>query len=367
VLISAGVVLAYILMGGIKATIYNEVLQLAVMLAGLIPLCIRSHFLNTPTLVKPAIASTHLWTTLPFASSRAPMDQLGVIFGLGFVLSFGYWCTDFVLMQRAFTARTENDARQVPLWAGFGKLCFSMIVVLPGLAAGRLFPSLAHSGRFDQALPMLMMRLYGPGMLGLGLTAIVASLMSGLAANISAFAAVVTNDIYRAHLHPKADDIHYLWFGRWTSLLAIGLSAMASYLNFFFHDLMEHVQLIFSVFGAPFWAIFLLGMGSRRTDSRGALLGFFSGAGVALLHVVAQTRGWIHYGSNMNANFHDAIYAFIVALSVGYFSSGRDTRITFDTLVFHWRTALQERSEIKLWLLSLLLVGVTVALNIYWR
>ncbi len=126
---------------------------------------------------------------MPLVSPTAPMDVLGIVVGLGFVLSFGYWCTDFVLMQRAFAARTDDAARQVPLWAGFGKLGFSMLVVVPGLAAHRLLPGLGHSQRFDQALPAVMRQSYGPAMLGLGLTTIAASLMSALAANVSAFAA----------------------------------------------------------------------------------------------------------------------------------------------------------------------------------
>ena len=215
ILLSAGVVLTYILLGGLKATIYNEVFQLFVMVVGLVPLACRSwRLLHTAHLALPE-QSRHLWRDLPLASTHAPLDKTGVIVGLGFVLSFGYWCTDFVLMQRAFTARTEQEARQVPLWAGFGKLCFALMVVLPGLAAGRLLPALAQSQHFDQALPRVMVDLYGPVMLALGITAIVASLMSGLAANVSAFASVATNDIYRARVRRHADDTHYLRVGRW--------------------------------------------------------------------------------------------------------------------------------------------------------
>jgi SSS family solute:Na+ symporter len=165
--ISAGVVLAYVLLGGIKATIYNEVFQLIVMIAGIAP--VAWHAFRSGA-VAPALrqgVSFHLWTGLPVASNAGPLDGIGVVFGLGFVLSFSYWCTDFVLMQRAFTARTEIAARQVPLWAGFGKLLFSFLVVVPGLAAVRLLPELGHTQRFDQALPAIMTFFYGPTMLGL--------------------------------------------------------------------------------------------------------------------------------------------------------------------------------------------------------
>ena len=200
ILLSAGVVLAYVVLGGIRATIYNEVFQLIVMVAGLVPLAVRSIHLGVSSRVEPLSSRHHLWAGMPLASNTASVDSLGVVVGLGFVLSFGYWCTDFVLMQRAFAARTETEARQVPLWAGFVKLAFALVVILPGLAAYRVLPQLGGSIRFDQALPALMNLVYGPTMLGVGLTALVASLMSGLAANVSGVAAIWTEDIYRSRI-----------------------------------------------------------------------------------------------------------------------------------------------------------------------
>jgi SSS family solute:Na+ symporter len=305
---------------------------------------------------------------MPLASRAAPLDVLGTVIGLGFVLSFGYWCTDFVLMQRAFTARTDDDARKVPLLAGFGKLGFSLLVVLPGLAASRLLPGLGHAQRFDQALPALMRLLYGPVMLGVGLTALAASLMSGLAANISAFAALWTEDIYHAHLIHSKPDRHYLRVGRIATVAAIAVSTLTSYINFLFSDLMEHVQLIFSVFGAPFFAIFLLGMTTRRVDQCGAIAGFLCGTAVALLHLVAVSLGYLHYGSMMSANFYVAIYAFctsaLVALVVSSFgTTPSDSRAS---------TALQmnftaRASRPLLWILSALLLAACVSLDILWR
>ena len=365
VLLCAGVVLAYVLLGGVRATIYNEVLQLAVMVAGLLPLAIRSFSLGPA----PSLANQpreHLWRGLPLVSHTSQLDVLGIVLGLGFVLSFGYWCTDFVLMQRAFTARTETEARQVPLWAGFGKLGFSMLVVLPGLAAYRLIPGLGSSLRFDQALPVLMRLEYGPAMLGLGLTAIAASLMSGLAANVSAFAAIWTQDIYRSHLVTSKPDRHYLVMGRVATVAAITLSLLTSYINFLFSDLMEHVQLIFSVFGAPFFAVFLLGMTTRRTNERGAIAGFMAGTTVALLHLLAFSRGWLHYGSVMSANFYVAIYAFSTSVVVAWLASaGRASRNEL-------RPSLQMSLRVRgiprlLWILSALLLGACIGLNVIWR
>jgi SSS family solute:Na+ symporter len=335
------------------------------MIAGLLPLAIRSY--NRGAVSFAMSPREHLWRGLPLVSHSSPLDVLGVGLGLGFVLSFGYWCTDFVLMQRAFAARTEIEARQVPLLAGFGKLGFSMLVVVPGLAAYRLLPGLGSTQRFDQALPSLMRLEYGPAMLGLGVTAIAASLMSGLAANVSAFAALWTEDIYHAHLVTSRPDRHYVVMGRAAAIVAIAVSLMSSYINFLFSDLMEHVQLIFSVFGAPFFAIFLLGMCTRRASERGAITGFLTGTAVALLHLFALGRGWVHYGSLMSANFYAAIYAFCTSVVVGLLISlpGSASQ-TGQESELHMRLTTRGIPRL-LWILSALLLCACVGLNVMWR
>lgn len=371
ILLSSGIVLLYTLLGGVRATIYNEVFQLGVMIAGLAPLSVRSirlsHLLNS----SHADVREHLWSQLPTAAPSAQLDKLGLLLGLGFVLSFGYWCTDFVQMQRAFAAKTEAEARQVPLWAGFGKLLFSGLVVLPGLAAHRLLVGLGHAQRFDQALPALMKMLYGPTMLGLGLTALAASLMSGFAANISAFAAIWTEDIYRPYLFRAAPDRHYVNMGRGALVVATALSAMTSYITFFFTDLMEDVQLIFSVFGAPFWAIFVLGMISRRMTSRAAMVGLMTGILTALLHLYAVTHHLLHYGSMLSADFYGAVYAFLATVLIAWavdYSSVRATDAPLGhALVFTWGAACRGRGVVALWILSALLLSACALLNWIWR
>lgn len=363
VLVSATVVLLYVLLGGVRATIFNEVLQLAVMIAGLLPLAIQCRHGGRP-LTEPR---NHLWGGLPLVSHAAPLDVLGIVVGLGFVLSFGYWCTDFVLMQRAFTARSDAAARQVPLLAGFGKLGFAMLVVLPGLAAHQMLPGLGSSQRFDQALPAVMRLSYGPVMLGLGLTAITASLMSGLAANVSAFAALWTEDIYHAHLVRQRPDRHYVHVGRIATVTAVLVSILTSYINFLFSDLMEHVQMIFSVFGAPFFAIFLVGMLTRRVNERGAIAGFLSGTAIALLHLLAFSRGWLHYGSVMTANFYVAIYAFSTSVLVAWMMSLRSEAVP-RTIANPLQMTLSMRATPRLlWILSVVLLMACVGMNIIWR
>ena len=200
VLVTSTVVLCYILTGGLRATIYNEVLQLSLTIAGLIPLVYLVlhdfhglHGLND----KLPSGMTHIWKSMPLMQPRlATMDIFGVVFGLGFILSCGYWCTDFLLIQRSLAAREVEGSINTPLIAATAKLFFPILVVVPGLAAAIFF---RHAGMtsYDQALPFLMQHYYGQSMLGLGISAILASLMSGLAGNINALSAVWTHDLYR--------------------------------------------------------------------------------------------------------------------------------------------------------------------------
>jgi SSS family solute:Na+ symporter len=367
ILLSGGVVLASVLLGGIRATIYNSIFQLGLMLAGLLPLVLHYAKGRASLTFSEKAMQTHLWTATPFYSSSSTLDAIGALVGLGFVLSFGYWCTDFVLMQRAFTARTDEGARLVPVLSGFGKLLFSMIGVLPGLAAVAIIPGLGTSVRYDQALPLLMRMTYGPVMLGLGLTALVAGLMSGLASNISAFSALWTEDIYRRSLRSDASENHYLWMGRLAYLFAAIIGGFASYLTILFGNLMEHVQLLFSILASPFWAIFLLGILTWRVNARGAIAGFISGAGTGLAHLAASGFGWIQYGSVMNMTFHGAIYSFTTALIVGLLASSGKNNETQRRIFVVDRSVAFGAGTLPIWCLSLLLLSVAIALNVYWR
>lgn len=363
------VVLTYTLWGGVRATIYNEVFQLAVMVVGLVPLAFHVYRYAWPG-SRPASSAWHLWKMTPLVNPRASFDSLGLIIGLGFVLSFGYWCTDFVQIQRALAARTDADARQVPLWAGFGKLVFSLIVVLPGLAAYQMLPHLATHRRFDQTLPAMLASSYGPVLLSIGLTALVASLTSGLAANVSAFASVWTQDIYRSYIRKHENEEHYRRMGQGAMVFAIAFSLGGSFMSFWFKNVMDEIQMLFSLSSAPFWAIFLLGMATRRTTLRGAFWGALAGIGVAIVHCVFVWRHWIVYGSVMSANFYGAIYAFCTALCVGWLISAFANRAELSgTSDFRLDPAafLRGKNVHWLWALALALLMACMALNVLWR
>jgi SSS family solute:Na+ symporter len=370
VCLAAAVVLTYTLLGGIRATIYNEVVQLVLMVVGVGPLAVVCAIRLSSLSRVEASTKTHLWTALPIVRPSAPLDIFGVVVGLGLLLSFSYWCTDFVLVQRAFTARTDQAARRVPLFAGFGKLIFSMLIVVPGLLAGRTIASLGSSLRFDQTLPLMMERYYNPFLMSLGVAAIAASLTSALAANVTAVGALWTSDVYRRYIRPQEDDAHYMFVGRMALIAATLISVTLSFFSFFFGNLMEYVQMIFSIFGIPFWAVFLLGVTSEGISEDGALLGALGGAVVGALNFVIALTRHLAYGSPMAVDFYGAIYSFAASIVIAWIASSpfRRGNILGNSPIRVTPKMLRSTSMAPLdWILAVTLAGCCVALNYWWR
>ncbi|GAC1514229.1 MAG: sodium:solute symporter family protein [Gemmatimonadaceae bacterium] len=362
VVAAAAIVLAYILLGGLTSAIYNEVLQFVLIVFGFAPLVwlgLRAvggwHGLEARLAIVatahglPAGAYTHAWTTMGDAS-RNPVgvEWFGLVMGLGFVLSFGYWCTDFLVVQRAMAAKSMTAARRTPLIAAVPKMFFPFLVILPGmialvLNAGRgagqgLIPAkidaatarplLDAAGRvvldYDLATPMMLVNLFPTGMLGLGLTALLASFMSGMAGNVTAFNTVWTYDIYQSHIRPGASDDHYLWMGRVATVVGIALSLLAAYVAGSFNDIMDLLQLVFAFVNAPLFATFALGMFWRRTTGNGAFVGLLAGTVGAAVHhgltlpsgapagVKGGYFGLVHtYPSELAQTFWTAIVAWV--------------------------------------------------------
>jgi SSS family solute:Na+ symporter len=290
--------------------------------------------------------------------------------GLGFVLSFGYWCTDFLVVQRAMAAKSMSAARRTPLIGAFPKMLFPFLVILPGLIAIALptqpavpsharvvvgaeppgkgiiplkldatsgQPMLDKDGKpqldYDLAVPSMLLHYFPPGMLGLGLTALLASFMSGMAGNVTAFNTVWTYDIYQSYIRPGATDAHYLWMGRASTVFGIAFSIGAAYMANRFNNIMDMLQLVFAFVNAPLFATFLLGMFWKRTTGHGAFTGLLAGTAAAAIHhgltlpagaVVGIKGGWLAvthtYPSEMAQNFWTAIYAwstcFVVTIVV---------------------------------------------------
>ena len=338
VLLSAAIVLTYTYLGGLTSAIYNEVLQFFLIVLGFAPLSIL------------AIAQaggwagmqqrlpnvyTHSWSHLAHAADN-PMgiEAFGLFAGLGFVLSFGYWCTDFLVIQRAMAADSMNSARRTPIMAAFPKMIMPFIVIVPGLAAFALtqmhtgyslpFKADGHTYDYDQALMTLMVQFYPSGMLGVGLTALMASFMSGMAGNVTAFNTVFTYDIYQSYIRKNAPDAHYLRVGKMTTLVGTALSVATAYMATQFNNIMDFLQLVFGFVNAPLFATFLLGMFWKRTTGHGAFAGLASGtgmAGVALGLTEAEGKGgWFgaiyHFPSSMAQSFWIAIVAFTTCFVV---------------------------------------------------
>ena len=335
VLLSAAIVFAYTCVGGLTSAIYNEVLQFFLIVLGFSPLVVvvlmKAGGWSGVAERLPKVM-THTWTYASAASAN-PMgvELFGLIAGLGFVLSFGYWCTDFLVVQRALAADSMSAARRTPLIAAFPKMLMPFVVILPGIAAvalgqmglGYALPMKGGSPDYDLTLTTLMAAFYPSGMLGVGITALMASFMSGMAGNVTAFNTVFTYDLYQSYLRPRASDSHYLWVARAATVGGIGLSIATAYLAQRYNNIMDLLQLVFSFVNAPLFATFLLGMFWRRATGHGAFSGLLAGTAAAAathgLTVAEGKGGWLAtlhvFPSTMGQNFWIAIIAWSVCFS----------------------------------------------------
>jgi solute:Na+ symporter, SSS family len=338
VLLSAAIVLIYTFLGGLTSAIYNEVLQFFLIVLGFAPLSIMAvlkaggwHGMSQR--LPPVM--THAWSYLK-EPSQNPMgvEVFGLVAGLGFVLSFGYWCTDFLVVQRAMAAESMSAARRTPLIAAFPKMIMPFIVIVPGVAAlalskmalGYALPLKPDGGPdYDQAMTTLMAQFYPSGMLGLGLTALMASFMSGMAGNVTAFNTVWTYDLYQGYIRKSAPDSHYLLVGRITTVVGVALSLGTAYLASHFNNIMDFLQLVFGFVNAPLFATFLLGMFWKRATGHGAFIGLLAGTLAAAathgLTFAENKGGWLgtvvhNFPSTMAQNFWIAIFAWSTCLVV---------------------------------------------------
>ena len=340
IVLSAVIVLVYTYTGGLTSAIYNEVLQFFLIVLGFAPLAIMAvskagGWEGMSQRLPPAMTSS--WRYMGDASHN-PMgvEIFAMVAGLGFVLSFGYWCTDFLVVQRAMAANSMSAARRTPLIAAFPKMFLPFIVILPGIAAvalmqmntGYQLPPKGNSYDYDQALTTLMAQFYPSGMLGVGLTALMASFMSGMAGNVTAFNTVFTYDIYQSYIRRTAPDSHYLKVGRITTIVGIALSIGTAYLAQLYNNIMDLLQLVFGFVNAPLFATFLLGMFWKRSTGHGAFAGLVSGTvAAALTHGLTMAEGkggWLGqlavYPSTMAQNFWIAIWAwsacFVITIAI---------------------------------------------------
>ena len=419
-LASAAIVLAYTFLGGLTSAIYNEVLQFFLIVFGFLPLVwigLRSVGGWAGLTARLAQAATargmapdvyvRSWAHMGSAAANPiGVEWFGLVMGLGFVLSFGYWCTDFLVVQRAMAAESMTAARRTPIIAAFPKMLFPFLVILPGMIAlalgtgahGLIPDKLTAAGQplldaaghvvpdFDLATPMLLVKLLPAGLLGLGLTALLASFMSGMAGNVTAFNTVLTYDIYQSYVRPDAPDSHYLHVGRWATVLGVLVSVAAAYVAASFNNIMDVLQLVFAFVNAPLFATFMLGMFWKRATGHGAFAGLVAGILAAAVHhgltlpvgaEIGVKGGYLGvmaiFPSELAQTFWTAIAAwttcFVVTIVVSLFTAPRP-EAELAGLVYSVTPIPQDASAP--WYrrpaaLAAVALGATVALNlIFW-
>ena len=339
--VSSITVAVYVALGGLRSAIFNEVLQFILIWAGalLIPilgLIEAGGWSNLKLQIAHNASSeyTHLWSTLG-TSTGNPMGihWTGIVFGLGFVISFGYWTTDFLVVQRVLTAKDLRAAKMAPIIGAAFKMMVPFIVILPGLLALAVLPfklvgetqAVATGGHsYNEVLPLMLARYCGPGLLGLGITALIAGFMSGMAGNVSAFTTVWTYDIYRALIKKDGSDQHYVNMGRWCTIVGVLISVGTAYLVMSFASIMDYVQALFSFFIAPLFGTVVLGMLWKRATSAGGFLGLLAGtlSSIGMWAWVKVDPSAIRYvamspsATDMAANMYRALWSWIVCVLV---------------------------------------------------
>jgi SSS family solute:Na+ symporter len=324
IVVAAAIVLGYITLGGLSSAIYNEVLQFFIILAALVPLALVGlHDVGGWEGLKDAVRGTdggegmlHAWEGTGVGNVTNPLEAswVPIVFGLGFVLSFGYWTTNFAEVQRALSAKTLGAARRTPLIGAYPKVFIPFITVIPGLVALVTIPNLGSDQpnmEYNNAIPLLMNEYLPNGMLGLALVGLIAAFMAGVAANVSAFNTVVTYDLWEPYVKSGQSDDYYLRVGRVATvcgiLVGIGTALIASG----YSNIMDYIQLLFSFFNAPLFATFIIGMFWKRMTPWAGFWGLLAGTFGAAAAYYGNKWGIVDLGSAQAAAFWGAVAAFV--------------------------------------------------------
>jgi len=348
--VGAVTVAVYVMLGGLRSAIINEVLQFVLIWAGaaLIPilgLIEAGGWQNLKAQIAANVGSndyTHLWSTLgSFRDNPMGVHWTGIVFGLGFVISFGYWTTDFLVVQRVLSANNLRAAKMAPIIGAAFKMAVPLIVIVPGLLAltvlknpdgsimhlvGEDVAAATGQHSYNEVLPLMLIRYCGPGLLGLGITALVAGFMSGMAGNVSAFSTVWTYDLYGAYMKKNAPDSHYVSMGRWSTIVGMLLSVGTAYLVAHAASIMDYVQALFSFFIAPLFGTVVLGMLWKRATRAGGFWGLLSGtvASIAMWIWVQRDGAALQYialssdAKPMAENLYRALWSFLICVVVTY-------------------------------------------------
>src|SRR5438445_9351326 len=339
--VSSITVAVYVALGGLRSAIFNEVLQFFLIWAGALLIPILGLIetggwgpLKAQIAHNASIEYTHLWSTLgSFNNNPMVIHWTGIVFGLAFVISCGYWTTDFLVVQRVLAAKDLRSAKMAPIIGAAFKMLVPFIVILPGLLALAVLPvklsgeaaavgSGGHS--YNEVLPLMLARYCGPGLLGLGITALIAGFMSGMAGNVSAFTTVWTYDIYRALINKNAPDAHYVSMGRWCTIVGVLISVGTAYLVMSFLSIMDYVQALFSFFIAPLYGTVVLGMLWKRATGPGGFWGLLCGtlSSISMWAWVYHDPSALRYvalspnAKVMAQDMYQALWSFLVCVTV---------------------------------------------------
>jgi SSS family solute:Na+ symporter len=324
IVLGAAIVLTYISIGGLSSAIYNEVLQFFVIIAGLVPITIIGlvkvggiHGLTTAVQnSKLGDAALHTWQNTANSNNPLGASWIGIVFGLGFVLSFGYWTTNFAEVQRALSAKDMSAARRTPIIGAFPKIAIPLVTVVPGLVALVTIKGLgADKGDlvYNNAIPLLMRDLLPNGVLGVAVTGLLASFMAGMAANVSGFNTVFTYDIWQSYIKKHESDDHYLRVGRIATIAGVIVGIGTAFIAAGYSNIMNYIQALFSLINAPLFATFIVGMFWKRMSAWAGfwslLLGTLSSLTLYLLYLADVVK----FNSDLEESFWGAGLAFVTA------------------------------------------------------
>ena len=391
ILVAAALVLVYITLGGLTSAIYNEVLQFFVIVAALLPLTLVAlHAVGGISGVERRVKAfkplgepgLHAWQGLGIHHVTNPLasDWVGVVFGLGFVLSFGYWTTNFAEVQRALSAKNLSASRRTPLIGAYPKIFLPAIIILPGLIAVLTVNGLGVGSslglQYNTAIPHLIGNYLPEGMLGIAVTGLLAAFMAGVAANVTSFNTVVTYDLIQSYFVKDRDSAFYLRSGRWVTVVGVLISVATAFIAKGYSNIMNYIQTLFSIFNAPLFATFIIAMFWKRATAWGGFVSLVAGTAAAYAtNRLAAYHVIFHFGSALSASFWQAIIAFIVGgvtLVLVSLVTKPKTRAELDGLV--WGMAKKEdeadadpRDKLwwrSPWLLGGVAIGILVVLNI---
>jgi SSS family solute:Na+ symporter len=324
IIVAALIVLAYITLGGLTSAIYNEVLQFFIIVASLLPLMLVAlHDMGGVEGLKDKVrgsklgeAGLHAWQGLAPGHVTNPIggDWIAMVMGLGFVLSFGYWTTNFAEVQRALSAKNMSAARRTPLIGAYPKIFIPALTIIPGLVALVSVPGLGGSNQdlqYNNAIPLLIGRYLPEGMLGLAVTGLVAAFMAGVAANVTSFNTVVTYDLWQSYVRKDREPGYYLRVGRIATVVGLVISIFTAFIAKEYSNVMNYVQLLFSYFNAPLFATFIIAMFWRRATPLAGGLSMIAGFLGAFISHLLYSKHSLDLGSPIASTWWQAVIAFV--------------------------------------------------------